>query len=108
MAKIPGNTNQSLNKFVEINIIMISTIITDESPSYFEFENMVSIHERQKATPMNEDQESALISRKAIVVNGTKMWPYWPNQFHSISGDREKTKSCNYFKMQEIATQVKP
>lgn len=57
LAKIPDASGNSLNKFIENNIEKASTIITDEWPSYIELESMGYIHETQKATAMDEDQE---------------------------------------------------
>ena len=56
-AKIPDASGNSLNKFIGNNIEKASTIITDEWPSYIELESMGYIHETQKATAMDEDQE---------------------------------------------------
>ena len=57
LAKIPDASSNSLNKFIESNIEKASTIITDKWPGYIELESMGYIHETQKATAKDEDQE---------------------------------------------------
>ena len=57
LAKIPDASSNSLTKFIESNIEKSSKIITDKWPSYNELESMGYIHETQKATAMDDDQE---------------------------------------------------
>jgi len=57
LAKIPDASSLSLNGFIESNVEKTTKIITDEWPGYNEIERKGFIHETQKATAKDEEQE---------------------------------------------------
>jgi transposase-like protein len=57
LAKIPDASSLSLNGFIESNVEKTTKIITDEWPGYNEIESKGFIHETQKATAKDEEQE---------------------------------------------------
>ena len=59
MEKIPDASASSLKDFIERNIELSSTIITDGWPSYSELEELGYLHKIQKST-VNEEHEEIL------------------------------------------------
>jgi len=57
LAKIPDASSNSLNTFIEDNIELSSTIITDGWPSYNELSKKGYTHKVQKATVKDENEE---------------------------------------------------